>query len=403
MTNIASLSNSTLINAAKNQLKDQAISSLKQTILSKTEEIEQDIEKLIKDKQNITKDYNNKIKLIQDSNISKEEKDKNIELLQQSRIEELKLKDEEIDKLKNDIKNSITDPLDLVKINKKKINDNINKSIRNTKINNKKANSQRNKQILLNTKKNLSSIISNQLTNSIVVIISQNSKLQKLVNKTNEIIDNADTEEKIQIAITSRNNAINIINNQELKVLSLQKKLKTISTSINIFQIVLTILSSLPIPVSTPPGVGIPLNVITKITNTIEKLTKLIEELNVILSIMIPTVESVIKVLEDLKNQLHNINGLIENKVSDNPSLLNLNFNSDVKFNEYKGFKFAIKEDETLGAHQKITVRGFKRHYAVAINRDDVEVLKSEYSFTLDPNDLVEQLKIIIDQQNLQA
>jgi thiol-disulfide isomerase/thioredoxin len=37
------------------------------------------------------------------------------------------------------------------------------------------------------------------------------------------------------------------------------------------------------------------------------------------------------------------------------------------------------------------------------INKDGIEVLKSELSFTLDPTDLVEQLKIIIDQQNLQA
>jgi len=39
----------------------------------------------------------------------------------------------------------------------------------------------------------------------------------------------------------------------------------------------------------------------------------------------------------------------------------------------------------------------------VAINRDGVEQLKSEYSFTLDPNDLVEQLKLVIDQKNLQG
>jgi len=39
----------------------------------------------------------------------------------------------------------------------------------------------------------------------------------------------------------------------------------------------------------------------------------------------------------------------------------------------------------------------------VAIDRDGVETIKSDYSFTLDPNDLVDQLKLIIDQQNLQG
>jgi len=66
----------------------------------------------------------------------------------------------------------------------------------------------------------------------------------------------------------------------------------------------------------------------------------------------------------------------------------------------YKGFRFQIKEEQD----PRFVVRGtIKRRYAVAINRQGVEVLKSEYSFTLDPNDLVDQLKLIIDKQKLQG
>jgi len=68
--------------------------------------------------------------------------------------------------------------------------------------------------------------------------------------------------------------------------------------------------------------------------------------------------------------------------------------------NLYKGFRFQIKEEQD----PRFTVRGtIKRRYAVAINRQGVEVLKSEYSFTLDPNDLVDQLKLVIDKQKLQG
>jgi hypothetical protein len=69
------------------------------------------------------------------------------------------------------------------------------------------------------------------------------------------------------------------------------------------------------------------------------------------------------------------------------------------QFPPYKGFKFKIKEEQ----NQAFVVKGNKRHYAVATNRDGVEILKSEYSFTLDPNDLIDQLKLIIDQRNLQG
>ena len=65
----------------------------------------------------------------------------------------------------------------------------------------------------------------------------------------------------------------------------------------------------------------------------------------------------------------------------------------------YKGFKFKIKEEQNIA----FVVKGNKRRYAVAINRDGTEVLKSEFSFTLDPNDLIDQLKLVIDQQNLQG
>ena len=64
-----------------------------------------------------------------------------------------------------------------------------------------------------------------------------------------------------------------------------------------------------------------------------------------------------------------------------------------------KEAKFKIKTEE----NKTFEVKGNKRRYAVAIDRDGVEVLKSELSFTLDPNDLIDQLKLVIDQRNLQG
>jgi hypothetical protein len=64
----------------------------------------------------------------------------------------------------------------------------------------------------------------------------------------------------------------------------------------------------------------------------------------------------------------------------------------------------SIDSNQTKTEENKtFEVKGNKRRYAVAIDRDGVEVLKSDFSFTLDPNDLIDQLKLVIDQRNLQG
>ncbi len=63
-------------------------------------------------------------------------------------------------------------------------------------------------------------------------------------------------------------------------------------------------------------------------------------------------------------------------------------------------FRLRIKEDQDPRTFVKDSI---KRHYAAAFDKDNVEVVKSDYSYTLEPQILIDQLKIIIDQRNLQA
>jgi len=87
------------------------------------------------------------------------------------------------------------------------------------------------------------------------------------------------------------------------------------------------------------------------------------------------------------------------------PELTNLsnqiipNNNGLNNLGSYKGFQFILKKEDD----PKFVVKGNKRHYAVAVNARGIEQLKSDYSFTLDPQQLVDQLKLQIDQQNLQG
>jgi hypothetical protein len=65
----------------------------------------------------------------------------------------------------------------------------------------------------------------------------------------------------------------------------------------------------------------------------------------------------------------------------------------------YRGFTFAIYEEED----PRFVVAGNKRRYAVALDRSGFIRLRSQASFTLDPDVLIEELKLQIDEQNIEA
>ena len=265
------------------------------------------------------------------------------------------------------------------------------------------ARKQRRKAVLQNAKKTIVPILTLLLTDKIAEVISQNDTIQRLVDEANVIIEAANVSNdpiKLQNAKVVRDNALTVIQSNEDKINNISTQIQRITLYITIFSTIISILSSIPIPTSVPPGIGIPVNVITKIMVLLEKANKIVLALSALLPTILVSLEKAINILNDYKAQLLQINGQLDSaasKIPDLNALLGLNFGTD--FPPYKGFKFALKEEN----NPQFVVRGNKRHYAVAFDKNDVEVLKSEASFTLDPNDLIEQLKLVIDQQNLIA
>jgi len=225
------------------------------------------------------------------------------------------------------------------------------------------------------------------------ILQEQKEKLQDLVVKTNIIIDNATTKDQINQAILLKNKAVTIINSQQRKIENIRNILTTISLILEILSLLIIILTPLII---LNPGLKL----------VIDKIKTIIEAINSILVIIIPLLNLAIDDLNNLRNQLHDIFALVD--VAAAATIPNINSSltfgtsgdNGSGFPDYKGFKFALREDSGPNA---VVVAGNKRHYAVAIDTNNVEVLKSELSFTLDPNDLIDQLKLVIDQQNLIA
>ena len=253
------------------------------------------------------------------------------------------------------------------------------------------------KEIIKKIAKSLVPVLGYLLGKGIVALVVNNKKLERLVNQTNAYITLANASNNLTYLTTAkvkRADAVRTLERSEAKVVQIKKIVDTISTILTILTIIISVLEALPI---IPPPVK----------DKIAKYKTIIELLNIVLGIISPILQKEINYLEKLKAQLKQIgdimDGIVANSLDKDQVAALLAKVGNTGFGQYKGFNFAIKTEENLGAHKKIVAGKIKRQYAVAINRDGVEVLQSDYSFTLDPNDLIEQLKLIIDQRNLQA
>ena len=242
--------------------------------------------------------------------------------------------------------------------------------------------------------------------------------LDNQIDELNEYIDEINTNPNpttTQIAIERKNTLINRIDSAE-------KTFKTYSTILNTLEIVSTIASvSLGIYTKLKDvSVASQLQLITKsppnpITNfaaitlnsTIQKAQDLKTRFENILAILIPSLSiasiqfnDIVFELGTLRDKINNIEARLENPPQSDNILVNPIIKSGLLDITYQGFKFAIREDNKANAP---SVNGIYRHYGVAIDTNGIEVLKTDSSFTQDTQILVDQLKLIIDTQNLKA
>ena len=410
---LSNISNATAIKTFGDQLVNKAKDKVVSIVKGKIGEIKDFIEEIIKKTIQLSIDHSTELKrlevLYKDKQLTEDQYNEAVAL--ENAAFELANKDlnDAKDKFNDELAKLISDPYKKIKEQRRKRKNRVKKVRSKNKADRAKARRNLAKKLLKNAAKTLAPIIALKLTNELIAVISQRDKLEVLVNQVNEYIVSANTAETIQIATSLRNNTITLINNSIRKLQNIKQVLDQITLYITIFSLIVAILSAIPIPVAVPPGIGIPFNLITKIIKTLEKANKLIASLSVVLAICSVLLEKEIDKLNELIIRLKEIGQILDQSALDNLNnqeltdlTSNLLTNVD-QFEEYKGFKFKIKEEQTLGAQQAIVVKGIKRHYAVAVNRDGVEQLKSEYSFTQDPNDLIEQLKLIIDQKNLQG
>ena len=407
---LKTISSSTAIKTFGDQLANKAKEKVISVASGKVQTLKDQIQEIITLSIKVGIDHNTELKrlevLLKEKQITQEKYDKAV--IKENEAYQQKLDDLNALSLKlnEDLAKIIADPLAKIKFLKNKRR--VKKEKRKNRNRAERAKARRDlaKKVIKNAAKTLAPIIALQLANQFASVLSQRAKLEELVDQVNVYIEQANTPETIAVATNLRNNAVALINSSIKKLDNLQKAISQIATYVAIFTAIVAVLSAIPIPTAVPPGIGIPVSLITRIVKSLNKAALLIASISVVASIANTILENEIIKLNDLIERLKAVNVLLDGKAN-----LNLNEQqladlsntflpvTDGEFPPYKGFKFKIKTEE----NKTFEVKGNKRRYAVAIDRDGVEVLKSELSFTLDPNDLIDQLKLVIDQRNLQG
>jgi hypothetical protein len=231
------------------------------------------------------------------------------------------------------------------------------------------------------------------VTLALEFISLNNSKLDDIVTEVNNDIANIKTKQDVDVVKVKRNNALIIIGINEKKLSEVRKYTEILTLITGILTLLVEGLSFLP-----------PLAITGATIRLINKLEKILFKILPFLPILLLVISKLEENLAEIKAKLQNVSDILDSNIENLSAneIQDLLKTSDLGYlngYDYKDFKFYIKEEKD----EKFVVKGNKRRYAVAVNKDGNEVLQTKPSFTLNPPVLVEELKLQIDQKGLVA
>jgi hypothetical protein len=211
---------------------------------------------------------------------------------------------------------------------------------------------------------------------------------------------------KIQSAIKQRNLLVTQINGMYKNIDSLTKVLGITTVSMSVIQQAIKLAKSNPYPATGIPPLGLPpltSGIQTTIASFVAKLEKTIDKTQPTLTVITITITSFATFLGIILKFLNMLDIILEYCAEDktidfeaindeinalaNPTVI---ATQNDNTNTYKGFTLGVKIDEKNESK-------YIRRYAVAQNKQGVDVLRTDSSFASDPAVLISQLKFIID------
>lgn len=225
-------------------------------------------------------------------------------------------------------------------------------------------------------------------------LLSQINKLKEKFPK-----DTCPTKEELLIIIAKRNALAGGINQLQNQIVTLNRTGDLITKITTPLPPALTLLKVLPLPTATP---GVTAGSLVTLSGIFSTLKEILNKFKSIAGGFDFLENFTISILNRVNNELKKLDVLIEKCAKESGieyEVINEELNQDLTeegFGTYKGFTFEIKYD---GLNQT----PYPKRFAQALDKKKIVRLKSESSFASDPNVLVEELKFIIDTQNLKG
>ena len=233
-----------------------------------------------------------------------------------------------------------------------------------------------------------------KLLNSQITKLSKTvNQLDTLVNSVNDQIISIQTKQDVLKAKVTRDAALNTLNTAERQITQVRNTIRTLETLARIISLALRVALLIPIPPFTP----------LKVTQKVINATLTLDAITILLGIVKEALNDLISEVQYQRSRLLPISDIIDDSINNNLTPVEIKDLLDrLKLGPltgvvYRGFTFAILEEND----PRFVVSGNKRRYAVAYDRSGFVVLQSKPSFTLDPEVLIDELKLIIDEQNL--
>jgi len=231
---------------------------------------------------------------------------------------------------------------------------------------------------------------------------------------------------ELEAIIRQKNSITTALTQTQTALTTMVQTGQTVTGIINVTDIAVRVLKNLPLPTSVPPGVGIPVSVINRFTDTLIKLSDLIKTNKGIVASIAPAVQSLNGDIQTILGKLAQLDtllagcleaatvGLTDEEKEDYFTSLGINLNtldttSSPEINIaggqaledslapnsndpliYKDFKLVLENDK----ENKLS---FPRRRIVATRITDAVQIVGDYSFSSSTQILVDEIKFQID------